>query len=78
VGNYDVNTNYQVKISRNEDHLFIQRNNQPKIEIYSYKENAFFQKDDDIRNSFKQENGRVTKVTITEGLSTKRGDRIKL
>ncbi|MES2279054.1 MAG: serine hydrolase [Bacteroidota bacterium] len=78
VGNYDVNPNYQVKITRAGDHLFIQRNSQPKIEICAYKENTFFQKDDDIRVSFKQENGQVVKIIIIEGLSTKRGDRIKL
>jgi CubicO group peptidase (beta-lactamase class C family) len=78
VGNYDINRNYQVKISRDEDHLFMQRNSQPKIEVYCYKENAFFQKDDDIRIAFKSENGQVTKIIITEGLSTKRGDKIKL
>ncbi len=78
VGEYEVNATYKVKIIRVGDQLFIQRNNQPGIKIYAYKENAFFQKDDDIRISFKEENGHIVKVTIIEGLSTKRGDKIKI
>lgn len=77
-GSYDVNPNYQVNITRENNQLFIQRNNQIKIPIYPYKEQAFFQKDDDIRIAFKRENGQISKIIITEGLSTKRGDRIKL
>lgn len=70
VGHYDVNANYQVKITRDENHLFIQRNSQPKIEIYAYKKDAFFQKDDDIRIAFQN-----NRIIISEGLSTKRGDK---
>lgn len=76
VGNYDVNTNYQVKITRTGNQLFLQRNGQSVIPIYAYKKDVFFQKDDDIRIAFKNENGQASKITITEGLSTKRGDRI--
>jgi CubicO group peptidase (beta-lactamase class C family) len=75
VGNYDVNANYQVKITRNGDQLLLQRNSLQAIPIYAYKRDAFFQKDDDIRIAFKNENGLPIKITITEGLSTKRGDR---
>jgi CubicO group peptidase (beta-lactamase class C family) len=71
VGHYDVSAKYQVKISRTGDQLFIQRNNQQPIPIYAYKNDVFFQKDDDIRIAFEN-----NKITITEGLSTKRGDRI--
>lgn len=78
VGDYDVNADYKVKISRIENQLFIQRNNQSPIEIFAYKENVFFQKDDDIRISFQNENGVINKITIIEGLSTKKGDKIKL
>jgi CubicO group peptidase (beta-lactamase class C family) len=70
-GNYDVNTNYQVVISREANHLFIQRNKETKIEIFPYKATTFFQKDDDIRVSFGQ-----NKITLIEGLSTRRGDKI--
>jgi hypothetical protein len=58
--------------------LFIQRNDQPKVEVFEYQKNVFFRKDDDVRISFKEENGQMVKITIIEGLSTKRGDRIKL
>lgn len=77
VGTYEVNADYTVKIIRVGNHLFIQRNNQAPIEIFAYKENVFFQKDDDIRISFQKGNGIITKITITEGLNTKKGDKIK-
>ncbi|MDB5210948.1 MAG: serine hydrolase, partial [Sediminibacterium sp.] len=35
-GNYDVNKNYQVAITSETTHLFIRRNNDPKIEIFPY------------------------------------------
>jgi CubicO group peptidase (beta-lactamase class C family) len=76
VGEYEVNASYKVKITRTDDQLFIQRNDLPGIELFAYKANTFFQKDDDIRVSFKNENGVISKITITEGLSTKRGDKI--
>jgi len=77
VGEYEVNAGYKVKIIRTGDQLFIQRNDQPGVEIFAYKENVFFQKDDDIRISFQKENGIINKITIIEGLNTKRGDKIK-
>jgi CubicO group peptidase (beta-lactamase class C family) len=78
VGEYEVNADYKVKITRAGDQLFIQRNNQPGVELFAYKENTFFQKDDDIRVSFQKENGIINKITIIEGLNTKRGDKIKM
>ncbi|HMJ46693.1 MAG TPA: serine hydrolase [Ferruginibacter sp.] len=77
-GEYEVNADYKVKIIRTGDQLFIQRNNKPEIEIFAYKENGFFQKDDDIRISFQMENNIITQITIREGLNTKKGDKIKL
>ena len=77
VGTYEVSNDYKVKITRIANQLFIQRNNGTPIEIFPYKENAFFQKDDDITIAFKVEKDAVNKVTIMEGLSTKRGDKIK-
>ena len=77
VGTYDVNVDYKIKITRTASQLFIQRNNEATIEIFPYKENTFFQKDDDITIAFKEEKDSITKITIMEGLSTKRGDKIK-
>jgi CubicO group peptidase (beta-lactamase class C family) len=78
VGDYEVNADYKVKITRAGDQLFLQRNNLPGIEIFAYKENTFFQKDDDVRIYFQNEKGIINKITIIEGLSTKKGDRIKM
>jgi CubicO group peptidase (beta-lactamase class C family) len=77
VGAYEVNADYKVQITRSGNQLFIQRNNQPAIELFAYKQNTFFQKDDDIRVSFQNNDGIISKITISEGLNTKRGDKIK-
>jgi CubicO group peptidase (beta-lactamase class C family) len=77
VGTYEVNADYKVQITRSGNQLFIQRNNQPAIELFAYKQNTFFQKDDDIRVSFQNNDGIISKITISEGLNTKRGDKIK-
>ncbi len=77
VGEYEVNANYKVKIIRIDNQLFIQTNNATLIEIFPYKENTFFQKDDDITIVFKGEKGAINKITIMEGLSTKSGGKIK-
>ncbi|MEI7628032.1 MAG: serine hydrolase [Bacteroidota bacterium] len=76
VGEYEVNADYKVTISLVGDQLFIQRNNQPSIELFAYQNNSFFQKDDDIRVSFQKENGIANKIIIKEGLNTKKGDKI--
>jgi len=78
VGEYVVNPDYKVKITRVGDQLFIQRNDLPGIEIFAYKENTFFQKDDDVRIYFQNEKGIINKITIIEGLSTRKGDKIKM
>ena len=77
VGEYNVSDNYTVRITRRNDQLFIQRNNGSPIQIFPYKKYAFFQKDDDIRVSFQNNNGVINKIIITEGLNTKRGERVK-
>lgn len=77
VGEYEVNADYNVKITRIANQLFIQTNNGALIEIFPYKEHTFFRKDDDITIAFKGEKEAINKITIMEGLSTKRGDKIK-
>ena len=77
VGEYEVNENYRVKIFRNGNQLFIQRNSQSAIELFNYNENTFFQKDDVIRVAFEQQNGLINKILIFEGLNTKKGDKMK-
>ena len=78
VGEYTVNANYRVKITCAGKQLFIQRNGQPPLELFAYKDDTFFQKDDDIRVAFQLENGSANKIVIFEGLNTKKGDKTKL
>lgn len=76
VGVYEVKTDYKLTITRNGNQLFLQRNNLPRIELFAYKKNIFFQKDDDIRVSFQNLNGSINKITIIEGLNTKKGNKV--
>ena len=71
-GEYEINSNYKVRIACSGNQLFIQRNNLPGIELFAYKKDTFFQKDDDIRMAFQSSNGSINKITIIEGLNTKR------
>jgi CubicO group peptidase (beta-lactamase class C family) len=77
IGEYEVNADYKVQIIREGNQLFIRKNGLAKIQLFNYKENTFFQKDDDIRVSFTTENGIINKINIIEGLNTKRGDKVK-
>ena len=77
VGEYEVNADYRVTIIHIGNRLLIQRNNQPGIELFAYKENTFFQKDDDIRVAFQSEKGIINEIIISEGLNTKKGEKIK-
>jgi CubicO group peptidase (beta-lactamase class C family) len=78
VGDYEINAHDKATIRRDGNRLFIERNEQPKVEIFEYQKNVFFRKDDDIRISFRAESGQINKITIIEGLSTKRGDKLNL
>ncbi|WP_268849337.1 serine hydrolase [Flavobacterium aestivum] len=76
VGDYEINTDYHIKIARIDNQLFAQIKNEPKIQIFADKENSFFVKEEDIRVKFKVENGKVIGITVYQGLSTKKGDKI--
>lgn len=77
-GTYDVSSNYQVQVLREEKHLFYKVNDDAKIEIYARNENTFFMKDDDTEIIFvKDDDGNTTKIIIKQGLSKKIGDKIK-
>lgn len=75
VGEYIVNANYRVKVISVGNQLFIKMNNLPRCELFAYKENTFFQKNDDIRVSFEFTNGIADKIIIHEGLNTKKGEK---
>jgi CubicO group peptidase (beta-lactamase class C family) len=76
VGEYEISSDYRVKILRKGNQLYIERNNGTPIEIFAYQDNNFFQKEDDIRISFKSEKDTVNKISIMEGLNTKKGNKI--
>lgn len=76
VGDYEINTDFHIKIVRIDNQLFAQIKNEPKFEIFADKENSFFVKEEDIRVKFKVDNGNVVGIIVYQGLSTKKGDKI--
>jgi hypothetical protein len=67
VGEYIVNANYRVKITCRANQLFIQRNEQLPLGLFAYKNDTFFQKDNDIQVSFQLKNGSANKIIISRG-----------
>jgi CubicO group peptidase (beta-lactamase class C family) len=78
VGNYEVNTDYYIKITRENDRLFAQLQNAPKVEIVANKVNSFFVKDEDMRIKFYENEGTINKISINRGLNTKKGDKVNM
>jgi CubicO group peptidase (beta-lactamase class C family) len=76
VGQYDVNPNYQVTITRLNSQLFFSVNNGAPLEIFADKANSFFDKNEDLRVRFSGKGGQTSGVTIIQGLSTKQGDKL--
>jgi CubicO group peptidase (beta-lactamase class C family) len=77
VGEYEINPDYHINISLSDKQLFMSRNGEAASGIFPYKPDTFFEKDDDIRVAFTKVDGQITKISVTEGLNTKRGDKIK-
>ncbi|MEO8416134.1 MAG: serine hydrolase [Ginsengibacter sp.] len=76
VGNYEINADYHIKITRTDDRLYAQIQNEPKIEIVADKENSFFVKDEDIRIKFRANSANTYKLVFYKGLNSKIGDRV--
>lgn len=76
VGNYEINARYHIKITRANDRLHAQIQNEPKFEIVADKENSFFAKDEDIRIKFRANSDKTYKLVFYKGLNSKIGDKI--
>lgn len=77
VGEYEIKADYHIKITQDGNRLFIERPNEPKTELFGMKENVFFEKEEDVMVYFKKDKDGKIQITITQGLSTKKGDKIK-
>lgn len=77
VGEYEIKTDYHIKITQEDNRLFIERPTEPKTELFGIKENVFFEKEEDVMIYFKKDKEAKIQITITQGLSTKKGDKIK-
>ena len=76
VGNYEINANYHIKITRTDDRLYVQIQDEPKFEIVPDKENSFFAKDEDIRIKFKINPDKTYRLVFYKGLNSKIGDKV--
>lgn len=76
VGNYEINADYHIRITREDDRLFAQIQNEPRIEIVADKENSFFVKDEDIRIKFRLNPDKTYKLVFYKGLNSKIGDKV--
>ncbi|CAN5279838.1 hypothetical protein BH09BAC6_BH09BAC6_06200 [soil metagenome] len=75
-GTYEINPDYHIKITRVNDRLFAQIQNEPKLEIVADKENSFFVKDEDIRIKFRINADKTYRIILYKGLNSKIGDKI--
>nr|WP_294937853.1 serine hydrolase domain-containing protein [uncultured Flavobacterium sp.] len=76
-GEYEVNSDYHVRISIEENHLFAQINNEPKFELFAQNSEYFFSKEEDLKMKFKSENSNdFNSISVHRGLNTKRGTKI--
>lgn len=76
VGNYEINIDYHIKISKIDDRLYAQIQDEPKFEIFPDKENSFFVKDEDIRIKFRLNPDKTYKLVFYKGLNSKIGDKL--
>lgn len=76
VGNYEINTDYHIKITRVGGQLYTQIQNEPKFEIVAEKENSFFVREEDIRIKFRLNADMTYKLVFYKGLNSKIGDKV--
>ena len=76
VGEYEINADYHIKITRIDDRLYAQIQDEPTFEIVADKENSFFEKDEDIRIKFRENPNKTYRLVFYKGLNSKIGDRV--
>ena len=78
MGKYEVNSEYSILISCNNNQLVAQINGEPKFEIFAQNLESFFSKEEDLRMKFKSDNSTTfNKISIFRGLNTKRGVKVE-
>ena len=78
VGKYEVNSEYCILISCNNNQLVAQINEEPKFEIFAQNLESFFSKEEDLRIKFKSDNSTTfNKISVFRGLNTKRGVKVE-
>ena len=75
-GEYEVSSDYRVKITREDSHLYMSVNSEPKTEIFAEKIDYFFVKDEDVRIRFgPDDKGKIVQISVFRGLATKQGEK---
>ncbi|CAN5393165.1 hypothetical protein BH11BAC3_BH11BAC3_02820 [soil metagenome] len=75
-GNYEINAGYHINITRINDRLYAQIQNEPIVEIVADKENSFFVKEEDIRIKFRPNADNTYRLVFYKGLNSKIGDKV--
>ena len=76
MGEYEINAGYHIKITRIDERLYAQIQDEPKFEIVADKENSFFVKEEDIRIKFRTNPDKTYRLVFYKGLNSKIGDRV--
>jgi len=78
VGQYELEPNFIITITKENDLLFAEATGQAKVEIYPESETKFFMKMADVQITFmKDEKGEVTQLILHQGGSDKPAKKIK-
>ncbi|WP_447635271.1 serine hydrolase domain-containing protein [Flavobacterium microcysteis] len=76
IGKYTISDDYIVSISNEEGQLYFQENQKAPIKIYAEKANYFFVNDDNLEIVFRKlEGNKMLEIKLSQGLSTRVGER---
>ncbi len=78
VGEYQIAPNFKIVVTREEDKLFGQPTDQPRVQLFAEAENAFFLKVVDAQVTFvKNDKGEVTELILHQGGQSITGKKVK-
>jgi len=78
VGEYELTDAFSIVTTREENSLFLQATNQPRLQLYAEKQDRFFVKEVKASVSFKMDdNGEVTGLVLHQGGANIPGKKVK-
>ena len=77
-GTYELSPQFSITFSLEDGHLFGQPTSQPKVQLYAFKEDAFFIKEVDADIEFKKDKeGNFNEIVLIQGGRSQPGKKIK-